>query len=292
MIGSDGVAHHRFAGPAWMLFAGLCWTVMAILVRQLSADYSAFELLFFRNLVAVCILMPSMMRAGAASLKTARLPLHCLRAGFSCLAVLGLFYGIARAPLPDVTALSFAQPLFGVALAALVLKELVDFARWRAVFFGILGILVILRPGFEDVSLATLAVLGSAMCYACGNICVKKLMTTDTPNQAVIYFNLLMLPMAFVPALYFWVTPSPGDLVLMIGIGLFGTVTVLGYAKSFQAADVSAVMPFDFMRLPMAAAAAFLLFGDLGDLWTWVGSGIVFASAWVLARREGKKSQA
>lgn len=289
MIGSDGTMRHRLAGPAWMLFAGFCWTVMAILVRQLSGDYTAFELLLFRNLVAVCILLPSALRAGLSTLKTNRLPLHCLRAGFSCLAVLGLFYGISNAPLPDVTALSFAQPLFGVTLAALVLKEFVDFARWRAVFFGMVGIFVILRPGFADVSLATLAVLGSAMCYACANTCIKRLMTTDTPNQAVVYFNVLMIPMALIPALYFWVTPTLGDLVLMIGIGLAGTAAVFGYAKSFQAADLSAVLPFDFMRLPMAATGAFLLFGELGDLWTWVGSGIIFASAWLLARREGKK---
>tara|TARA_R110000787_G_scaffold26578_1_gene74248 strand:+ start:47 stop:919 length:873 start_codon:yes stop_codon:yes gene_type:complete len=290
MIGSDGAMRHRLAGPAWMLFAGFCWTAMAILVRQLSGDYSAFELLLFRNLVAVCILLPPALRVGLSSLRTNRLPLHCLRAGFSCLAVLGLFYGIGKAPLPDVTALSFAQPLFGVVLAALVLKEFVDFARWRAVFFGLVGIFVILRPGFADVSLATLAVLGSAMCYACGNICIKRLMTTDTPNQAVVYFNVLMIPMALIPALYFWVTPTPGDLVLLIGIGVTGTAAVFGYVKSFQAADLSAVLPFDFLRLPMAATAGFLLFGELGDLWTWVGSGIIFASAWVLARREGKKN--
>ena len=263
---------------------------MAILVRQLSGDYSAFELLLFRNLVAVCILLPPALRAGLSTLRTSRLPLHCLRAGFSCLAVLGLFYGIGKAPLPDVTALSFAQPLFGVVLAALMLKEFVDFARWRTVFFGLVGIFVILRPGFAEVSLATLAVLGSAMCYACGNICIKRLMTTDTPNQAVVYFNVLMIPMALIPALYFWVTPTPGDLVLLIGIGVTGTAAVFGYVKSFQAADLSAVLPFDFLRLPMAATAAFLLFGELGDLWTWVGSGIIFASAWVLARREGKKN--
>jgi drug/metabolite transporter (DMT)-like permease len=272
-----------------MLFAGLCWTTMAILVRQLSGDYTAFELLFFRNLVAVLILLPTMMRAGVATFRTNRFPLHCLRAFFSCLAVLGLYYGIGQAPLPDVTALSFAQPLFGVVLAALVLKEFVDFARWRAVFFGFVGILVILRPGFADFNIAILTVLGSALCYACGNICVKRLMTTDTPNQAVIYFNVLILPLALLPTLYFWVTPTPGDLVLMIGIGLCGTAAVYGYAASFNAADVSAVMPFDFMRLPMAAIGAFLLFGELGDFWIWVGSAIIFASAWVLARSEGKR---
>ena len=96
---------------------------MTILVRQLSADYSSFEILFFRNLVSVCILLPLAMRSGLSSLKTQRLQLHSLRALLSYIGVLLLFYGIANIPLPDVTALSFTQPLFVVVLAALILKK-------------------------------------------------------------------------------------------------------------------------------------------------------------------------
>jgi drug/metabolite transporter (DMT)-like permease len=274
-------------GAAWMTCAAASWTVMTILVRDLSADYSAFELLFVRNLVAVSILLPPALRVGVASLKTKRLGLHSLRALFSYLAVLCLFFAISRLPLPDVTAVSFTQPLFVVVLAALILKEIVGAARWRAVAFGLVGLLIIVRPGFSAIGLATVAVLVSAISYSCANICVKRLMTTDTPNQSVVYFNLLMLPLSFVPALFFWTTPDLADAARMIGIGLAGTLTVYAFARAFAVADASAVMPFDFLRLPFAAFAAFFLFGESGDAWTWAGSLVIFASSYALARIEG-----
>jgi drug/metabolite transporter (DMT)-like permease len=279
-------------GAAWMISGGIGWTAMSLLVRELSADYSAFELLFFRNLVALCILLPLALRSGVASLKTRRLPLHALRAVLSCIAVLGLFYGIGHLPLPDVTALSFTQPVFVVVLAALILKETVNRARWLAVILGFAGLLVVVRPGFAEIGIATLAVIGSSISYACSNMCTKRLLSTDTPNQSIFYFNLLMLPLALVPTLFFWVTPTPRDFLLMIAIGVCGTVAVYGYVRAFAAADASAVVPFDFLRMPVAALAAYVLFAETGDFWTWIGSAIIFTGAYLLVRieRQGKGS--
>jgi len=271
-----------------MIGAGGCWTIMTVLVRELSSDYSAFQLLFARNVVAMSVLLPPAFHAGIGALKTSRIGLHCLRSVFACLGILGLFYGVSRLALPDVTALSFTQPLFVVILAALVLKEAIGPARWRAVFFGLVGLLVIVRPGFSDIGIATLAVLGSAVCYACTNICVKRLMTTDTPQQSVIYFNLIMLPISFVPALIFWVTPDWSDALRMVGIGLCGTLAIYAFARALSLADASAVLPFDFLRLPMAGLAAFLLFGETGDIFTWAGSLIIFASSYALARIQAR----
>jgi drug/metabolite transporter (DMT)-like permease len=180
--------------------------------------------------------------------------------------------------------LSFNQPLFAVILAGLILKEAVGAARWRAVFFGLVGLLVMVRPGFGDIGLATLAVLGSAFCYACTNVCVKSLMTTDTPQQSVIYFNLIMLPISVIPAVIFWVMPDWLDALRMVGIGLCGTLSVYSFARALSLADASAMLPFDFLRLPLAALAAFLLFGETGDIFTWTGSLIIFASSYALAR--------
>lgn len=274
-----------------MICAGACWVAMTALVRDLSAGYSAFELLFMRNLVAIAILLPPALRQGVSTLKTRRLGLHCLRTVFSYLAVLALFFGIATLPLPDVTALSFTQPLFVIVLATLILKETVSVARWRAVIIGFLGVLVIVRPGFAEIGLATVLVLLSSLAYACSNICVKKLLSTDTPNQSVVYFNVLMLPLSFIPALFAWTTPGPLDMLRMVGIGFCGTLAVYSYARAFALAQASAVMPFDFLRLPMAALAAFVLFGEIGNPWIWAGSLVIFGSSYVLARTEAQPNR-
>ena len=282
--------YQNLRGAGWMLCAGVGWATMTILVRLLSSDYSPFELLFFRNLVALIILFPVSLKGGFGAIKTNRFPLHCLRAALACTAVLCLYYAIAIVPLPSVTALSFTQPLFVVTLAAILLKERVTNARWSAVFVGFIGLLVIVRPGLIRIDFGTFIVLFSTICYATSNICVKRLMTTDTPRQAVIYFNLLMLPLSLVPALIFWVTPGLEDLMMLIGIGICGTFAVYSYARAFTIADASAVMPFDFLRMPMISLAALILFGEVGDVWTWVGALIIFTSTYFLARSDREKN--
>ena len=282
--------YQNLRGAGWMLCAGSGWATMTILVRLLSSDYSPFELLFFRNLVALIILFPVSLKGGFGAIKTKRFPLHCLRAALACTAVLCLYYAIAIVPLPSVTALSFTQPLFVVTLAAILLKERVTNARWSAVFVGFIGLLVIVRPGLIRIDFGTFIVLFSTICYATSNICVKRLMTTDTPRQAVIYFNLLMLPLSLVPALIFWVTPGLEDLMMLIGIGICGTFAVYSYARAFTIADASAVMPFDFLRMPMISLAALILFGEVGDVWTWVGALIIFTSTYFLARSDKEKN--
>jgi len=282
--------YQNLRGAGWMLCAGIGWATMTILVRLLSSDYSPFELLFFRNFVALIILLPVSLKGGISAIKTKRFPLHCLRAALACTAVLCLYYAIAIVPLPSVTALSFTQPLFVVTLAAILLKERVTNSRWSAVFAGFIGLLVIVRPGLINIDFGTFIVLFSTVCYATSNICVKRLMTTDTPRQAVIYFNLLMLPLSLVPAIIFWVTPGLQDLMMLIGIGICGTFAVYSYATAFTIADASAVMPFDFLRMPMISLAALILFGEVGDVWTWVGALIIFASTYVLARSDKEKN--
>ncbi|NQU72760.1 MAG: DMT family transporter, partial [Rhodospirillales bacterium] len=256
-------------GVIFMVIATFGWTGMMIFVRLLVDDYSTFEILFVRNAVALIVLAPLLMRSGLGVLRTGRPWLHVLRATLSYLGMLGLYYGISLIPLGDVVALSFTQPLFITVLAALMLGEVVGMARWRATVIGFLGVLIIVRPGFAEISGATIAVLVAALLYSASNICIKLLMRTDTPLQAVVYVNLIMLPLALVPALFAWNTPGLADFGLMVGVGLSGTLGVYMLTKSYQVADASAVVPFDFLRLPMTATGAFILFGEVVDLWTW-----------------------
>ncbi len=276
-------------GVIFMVIATIGWAAMMIFVRLLVDDYSTFEILFVRNAVALIVLSPLLMRSGLGVLRTGRPWLHVLRATLSYLGMLGLYYGISLIPLGDVVALSFTQPLFITVLAALILGEAVGMARWRATAIGFLGVLIIVRPGFAEISGATIAVLVAALLYSASNICIKLLMRTDTPLQAVVYVNLIMLPLALVPALFAWNAPGWADFGLMIGVGLSGTLGVYMLTKSYQAADASAVVPFDFLRLPMTAAGAFILFGEIVDLWTWIGAAVIFGSSYALVRFESRR---
>ena len=98
--------------------------------------------------------------------------------------------------------------------------------------------------------------------------------------------NLLMTPMSLIPALFVWRWPSPETLVYLAGIGLLATVAHLFLTRAYMRADASAIMPFDYMRLPFVAALGFLLYGEMPDAWTWTGAAIIAASAFYIARRE------
>ena len=278
-------------GAVYMTLAAASWTVMMILVRALGDAYSTFEILFVRNLVTVAFILPLLVRSGGAALRTRRMPLHCIRVAFAYVGILGLFYGLLHIPVADVVALSFTQPLFIAILAAAVLGEAVGIARWRAVAIGFAGVLIILRPGFQEIGFAALAVLASAAAYGASNICIKRLMTTDTPVQSTLFGNLLMLPLSALPAVFVWVTPGLWDALAMIGVGLGGMGGIYFVSRAYAAADASAVVPYDFLRLPLAAVAAWLIFGEASDVWMLGGAAIIFASSYALVRIEARAAK-
>ncbi len=279
-------------GAVYMTLAALCWSAMMILVRALGDAYSAFEILFVRNLVTVAFIVPLLLRSSGSVFRTSRMGLHCVRVAFAYIGILGLFYGLLHIPVADVVALSFTQPLFIAVLAAILLGEAVGVPRWRAIAIGLAGVLIILRPGFAEIGAATLAVLASAAAYGASNICIKKLMTTDTPVQSTLFGNLLMLPLSALPAAFVWVTPGWWDALAMIGVGLGGMGGIYFVSRAYAAADASAVVPYDFLRLPLSAAAAWLLFGETSDVWMPAGAAIIFASSYALVRIEAREARA
>ena len=138
-------------GIGWMLLAVAVWSVMMVLVRALSAEYTSFQILFIRTVVGLLMLFPLLRRSGLRTLRTRRFPLHLLRSGFAYCGMLGLFIGIGEIPLAEVVSLSFTQPIFIVVLATILLGEKLGGMRLAATLGGFSGVLVILRPGFEEI---------------------------------------------------------------------------------------------------------------------------------------------
>jgi drug/metabolite transporter (DMT)-like permease len=276
-------------GIAWMTAAVIAWSAMYLFVRQVTGQFPAFEILAVRNAVTLALMVPLLYRTPLSSLRTTRWGMHILRAVFACLGMAGLYAGIAYLPLPSVVALSFTQPLFLVALAPLVLGERVAAGRWITALVGFAGVLLIVRPGVTEVGIGTMLILGSAALYAGSNLCVKLLMRTDSAVQAVFYGNLLMLPLSLVPALFMWVQPGWSELAIMAAVGVTGALGMYAVAQAYRVADASAVAPFDFLRLPITAAAGYLIFGDVADSWTWIGAAVIFGASYALVLSERRK---
>jgi drug/metabolite transporter (DMT)-like permease len=272
-----------------MLIAVALWSTMMLLVKSLSADYTSFQILFIRTLVGLAVLAPLMRRSGFSLLKTRRFPLHLTRGIFACIGMLGLYIGIGEIPIAEVVSLSFTQPIFIFLLAAVLLAERFSAVRIAAVIGGFAGVMIILRPGFTEIGFGAAVVLGGALAYACSNVCIKKLMTTDSVTSTTIWVNLLMCPLAGIPAAFYWVTPTLPDLALLAGVGVTGTAGIWFISRAYALADMSAVVPFDFLRLPILATAGWLWFSETPDIWTFAGAVVIFASTYALARNEARK---
>ena len=273
-------------GALYMTAAALGFAVMNVLVRELSESLDPLQIAFFRNFFALGFMLPWLWSTGLRGLRTERLPLHLWRAAIALAAMTLWFYSVALLPLAEAVALNFTVPLFATAGAALVLGEIVGARRWTATVVGFLGVLVIVRPGFAEMTWTmALPVMASVM-MAISVLVVKTLSATEHPNAIVLYMNLLLTPLSLVPALFVWHWPDWADWPLLIGVGAMGALAHVLLTRAYTKADASAVIPFDYARLPFVALLGFLLFAEVPDLWTWVGGAVIAGSAIYIARRE------
>jgi drug/metabolite transporter (DMT)-like permease len=264
------------------------FAVMMVCVRAVSAELHPFVAAFWRNVLGLMFMMPWIVRAGPQALRSARWPMHGLRAGLGLTAMLFLFSALSRMPVAEATALTFTAPLFATIGAVLLLGERVRIRRWSATIVGFVGALIILRPGVAAVQPAAFLALAAAAFMATAMLTIKSLSRTENPNTIVVIMGLLMTPGSFVPAAFVWSWPSAGGWTLLLLMGLAATCGQIGLTRAFAAADASAVLPFDFSRLIFVAALGYLLFNEVPDIWTWVGAAVVVTSTVYIARREAR----
>jgi drug/metabolite transporter (DMT)-like permease len=143
-----------------------------------------------------------------------------------------------------------------------------------------------------ELSTGTIAVVLSAIFYAASQTSTKSLSNTDTPNAILLYMSLIFIPVSAIPAFYVWVTPDWSDTIPIILLGVFGYTAHACIIRAFAAADASFVMPFDFLRLPIAAAFGYFLYTEWPEFWVWVGGAIIFASTYYITWRESMVKKA
>jgi drug/metabolite transporter (DMT)-like permease len=272
----------------WILLSGICSVMMNVLIRVAAEGMHPFEVAFFRCLFGLIVLLPWIGRSGVSSLRSRNSGFFVLRAAIGLVSMATWFYGITVVPLATATAVNFTAPLFATLAAVLVLHEDVRLRRWSAVVIGFIGVLVIMRPGKEPLDANLLLLLLSAATGAMNNITVKFLVRTEPPSKIVALFMLYLTPLSLVPALFVWQWPSLSGVGTLIGLGCLGTVAHLSVARALAAADASACAPFEFARLPFAALIGFVWFGEVTDLWTWVGAAIIGGSSVYVAHREAR----
>ena len=276
------------------MLAGAMFSFMHGSIRYVSGGATGadglhpFEIAFFRNFFGLVALLPFLMRAGIRSLKTTRFSLHLWRAVLQVFSMLMFFSALTMSPLADATALSFLAPLFTTVGAILFLGEKARIRRWTALIVGFAGAMIILRPGFQEISLGLVLVMGSSAIWGGAMLIIKSLARTDSSVSIAAYMAILMTPMSLIPALFFWQMPTLEEYVGLFVIGAFGSIGHVMLAQAFKEAEASAILPLDFTRLIWAAAVGYFLFGEVPGLWTWLGGGLIFSAATYVAYRESR----
>ncbi|HZT50572.1 MAG TPA: DMT family transporter [Stellaceae bacterium] len=271
-----------------MVLAALCSTIMNVVIRRAAEELHPFEVTFFRCLFSLIIMVPWIARAGFGALRTSKAWFYTLRAGVSLVSMLAWFYGITLVPLATATALNFTAPLFATAGAALILHEVVRLRRWAAVAIGFAGVLVILRPGMTMLDPSLLLILLSAATGGMSAVTVKFLARSEPAIAIVSYMVIYLTPLSLLPALLVWRWPSLESLAWLAALGALGTVAHVAVARAYSIADASACAPFEFLRMPFVAILAYLVFGEVTDLWTWIGAAVIGGSSIYVAHREAQ----
>lgn len=272
-------ASPSLAGAAlWMLGALACFAAMAVGGRELSAELGTFQILFLRSVVGVLALLVVLAGSGGVGqVRTRRAGLHALRNLAHFGGQYGWFLGIALIPLAQVFAIEFTVPIWTLLLAMLFLGERASFARVGAVALGIVGVLLILRPGGEPISLGALAVLGGAFGYATAYVLTKRLVATEAPIAIVFYMTVMQLPLGLVPALLDWHWPSAAMWPWVVVVGLTALGAHYCISRAMMLADAMVVVPMDFLRLPLIAVVGAIFYAEPLDPWVFAGAALMVA---------------
>lgn len=270
-----------------MLVSCVALSLLAALGRLLGQyDVNSFQTVFCRVLFAFLILLVLVWRSGIGTIATTQFKTYVFRSVVGIIAMWAWFFAVTLIPIGEQTALSFLAPLFTTMGAALFLGETVRLRRWLAIMIGFIGAFIILRPGITEVSLGHIVAIGSALAMGCSMLVVKHLTRKDDPLVIVFISHLIMVPLALLPALYVWEWP---EMEVWLILAVTGPVAVIGHVtltRAYKLADASFVAGVDYARLPFAMLFGWILFGELSDIWTWVGASIIFGSSFYVIRRE------
>jgi drug/metabolite transporter (DMT)-like permease len=279
------------------LASALMFAVMQALVRSLGEAISVGQVVFFRSAFAVIpVVVIYALRGELDAAVHTKGPFG--HVGRGLVGLVGMFFSfaaLARLPLAEVTAISFASPLVTVALAAVMLHERVRIYRWSAVGVGFFGVIVMLAPHLDPQALAShtpaqtigaMLALAAAIANAGAVIQTRRLTDTETTSSIVLYFSLICAAGGLLTLPFGWVLPTPWELGALIATGVLGGTAHLVLTHSYRYAPASVIAPYDYTGILFAFLLGYLVFGEVPTSLVISGAAIVVAAGLFVLWRE------
>jgi len=255
--------------------------------KYLSTTLPSIEIAWIRFLVFVLIMVPAMVPGSPLfALRTQRPALQVMR-GMALLGSSLLFIsGLRFLPIAEASATSFVSPLFVTALSIFFLAEKVGLRRWFATAVGLMGVMIVLRPGTGAFHAAAFFPVVSAFAWACTLIMTRMMSGQERVMVTMTYASIVgfVVLCALVP--FVWVTPSWHDILFGVLVGVASTAGQWIVVLAFRYADASVLAPFSYIQLLWVTLLGFVVFGEVPDVWTVVGAAVIVASGLYTAHRE------
>ena len=279
-----------FLGIACKLAATLFFALMFAAIRWLGPYFPLGEIVFFRSVLGLpVIVIAAFLTGGPSLLSTRRIDSHALRSIAGTISMFCNFAAYIFLPLADATAIGFAAPLFVVILAALVLAERVHVYRWSAVVIGFIGVMIIAGPeggASRSALYGSLFALAGAGLTAVAMIFLRRMSAHEHSITIAFYFMLTSAAVALITAVFGWNIPTWEQALVLIFTGLSGGTGQLFLSFSYRFSEASALAPFDYAAMIWAVALGYFLFGELPTPQVWLGGVIVIAAGLLILWRE------
>jgi drug/metabolite transporter (DMT)-like permease len=250
--------------------------VVVVAGREAMRDMNVFQLMELRSGLGLLMLYPLIrLSGGLAALKTSRLLTHMARNLIHYSAQLGWFFALTLIPIGQVVALEFTMPIWTAILAASFLGERMTIWKMLAIALGLIGVVIIVRPATGEINVGQLIALAAAVGFGTSVAMMKSLTRTEATVAIVFWMLSIQTVAGFLPSLYVWKWPSQYVWWCAVVIAFSGTFSHFCMARAMLYADATVVLPMDFLRVPLTAAAGWLLYSERLDIYTVLGAALI-----------------
>jgi drug/metabolite transporter (DMT)-like permease len=298
--------NNNIRGAISLLLATLIFSLQDVAVKWIGGNYSVFEIVLFRSLIALPCTFFFLRYEGIRGLPTTQQArLEYLRGFFLFLSFTTYMLGLVAMPLADIAAIRNSGPLVITFLSVMWLGEKVGVRQWIALVIGFLGVLLIVQPGSASFNLGSVFALSATLFYALSVMITRNLRTTDSSATMSYYSSLVYLVISFIaaplaavvgeipdahPSIAFlfraWTMPTLLDWAIMSGLGLVWAGGMYFVARAYSLAPASVVAPFEYTPLLINVMWGFFLWHEIPTLMTWIGAFLTLCSGLYILYRE------